>query len=402
MQQPQAQAIPVAPQPQYQPAQQQASPLPASPPPQASQTAEDLRMEEERRRIEEERERLRIERERLERERQDVEKRKYQEMKINVQNASITPQNISSSHSKKPTPAVKQEASSSSSSDNEKDSLLTQNLESKLDLLEQKLKNMDYSDQEGGGGFKFKNEVIPEEVEFVSEPVGDRAQTGINGLDPVIQGGLRRLSTTLVAGGPGSGKTIFGMQFLINGAEKYNEPGVFITFEQQKEDLYDLFSNFGWDLKALEKEKKLAILHFTPEQVAKMMKGGGGSLRDSIDSVHASRVVIDSLSDLMMLYKSETAKREACIDIFDMFRKLKCTTVAISEQEVNPLKHISSVLEYQVDGVILLYNERIGDIRQRAIEIFKMRGTKHAGRIFPIRITDSGVIILSDHAIGSK
>lgn len=270
-------------------------------------------------------------------------------------------------------------------------------LESKLQLLEERLKNADFA--EAGKPKEFRNEIEFEDIELASEPVGDRAQTGIIGLDPVIQGGFRRLSTTVVAGGPGSGKTIFAMQYLLNGIKQFNENGVFITFEQSKEDLYALFKNFGWDLEELEKEKKLSILRFTPEQIAKIIDSGGGSLRDSVDAVHGRRIVVDSISDLLMLYHGDMSKRRACVDLFEMFQKLKTTTLVVAEQEVNPLKHISNVLEYQVDGVILLYNERVGDIRQRALEIFKMRGTKHAGRIFPIKITDAGVVINSTAAI---
>ncbi|MGM5483682.1 MAG: RAD55 family ATPase [Nanobdellota archaeon] len=270
-------------------------------------------------------------------------------------------------------------------------------LESKMALLEANLKNMDYEsdfDQK-----KFKNDYVPEEVEFVDEPVGNRAQTGINGLDPVIQGGIRRLTSNLVAGGPGSGKTILSMEYIINGIEKFEENGIYITFEQSREELIELFKNFGKDLEKLEKEKKLLILRYTPEQIGKILESGGGILADSIDSIHAKRIVMDSISDFLMLYKNETEKRKACISLFELFRKFNCTSIFISEQEVDPLKHKSTVLEHQADGVILLYNERVGDIRQRAIEIFKMRGTKHAGRIFPMKITDVGIVILSNHPL---
>jgi len=335
---------------------------------------EDDKFSDERALIEQEREMLRRERELLEEDRKSIISHSLNRTKLKVPTSKKT-QN-------------KEEVVSKADS----------NVELKLAMLEEKLKNMDLSEQYFSDK-KYTNDVDVEEIEFTSEPVGDRAQTGILGLDSIIQGGLRRLSSTLLAGGPGSGKTIFAMQFLINGITQFHEAGVYITFEQTKEELYALFAPLGWNLERLEKEKKLIILHYTPEQVAKMMKSGGGSLRDAIDSINASRIAIDSLSDLMMLFKKDLDKRIACVNLFDLFRKLNCTILAISEQEVNPLKHISNVLEYQVDGVILLYNERIGDIRQRAVEIFKMRGTKHAGRIFPMRITDSGIVILSNNPL---
>lgn len=102
------------------------------------------------------------------------------------------------------------------------------------------------------------------------------------------------------------------------------------------------------------------------------------------------------MSDLLTMYKSDMAKRRMVIDFFQLLHKFKCTSLIIAEQETDPSKHISSILEYQVDGVILLYNERIGDIRQRSLEIFKMRGTRHAGRIFPMKISKDGINILTD------
>lgn len=334
----------------------------------------DMELEEQRLLLEEERVRLRLERERIEEER-----KRFEQMRL---------------HPIKRESSERRESEVRGSQRDKKDDAHVDNLDSKLDLLEQKLKNYDYEVSRDES--KYKNEMIVDDIEFVSEPVGDRAQTGIMGLDPIIQGGFRRLSTNLIAGGPGSGKTILGMQFLINGIEKYKEPGIFITFEQSKKELYDLFKDFNWNLKQLEKEKKLQILHLSPEQLAKMLTAGGGSLRDSIDNIHATRIVVDSITDLMMLCKTEIDKREMCVELFDLFKKLNCTTLITSEQEVNPLKHISNIMEYLVDGVILLYNERVGDIRQRAMEIFKMRGTKHAGRIFPMKINEAGLFVISN------
>lgn len=268
----------------------------------------------------------------------------------------------------------------------------SQDVEAKLRMLEERLKNFNVEKESQQS---FKNPVTPEPVEFVSEPVGDRAQTGIPGLDPIIQGGLKRDTVTLVAGGPGCGKSTFGMQYIVNGIEQFNEPGIYISFEQSKQELYAFFGEFGWDLEKYEKEGKLQIIRSTPEQMVKILEGGGGTLRDAVDSIHAKRIVIDSISDFLMLHKTELTQRKFLIDLFALLIKFKCTSIIISEQETDPLKHVSSVVEYQVDGVILIYNERIGDIRQRAIEIFKMRGTKHAGRILPMRIVKSGIVILS-------
>lgn len=261
-----------------------------------------------------------------------------------------------------------------------------------LENLEEQLKDFkDFKKEE-----TYKNEIIIDPVDNVLQPVGDRAQTGIPGLDPVIQGGLRRNTVTLVAGGPGSGKTTLGIQYLINGIDTFKENGIYITFEQTRKDIYNIFDQNGWDLLKLEKENKLQILRLTPEQTLKILEAGGGTLRDAVESIHASRIVIDSISDLLMLFKADFSRRKFLIDLFELMNKLECTTVVIAEQETDPLKHASQVTEYQVDGVILLYNERIGDIRQRGLEIFKMRGTKHAGRIFPMKLSNQGVSIITN------
>ena len=242
---------------------------------------------------------------------------------------------------------------------------------------------------------EFEEPEVLKELEEFEEPIGARAATGIDGLDGIIEGGLRRRTVNLVAGGPGSGKTIFGMQYLVNGITKFEEPGIYITFEQDRQKLNRTFSLMGWDLEQFEKDRKLLIMHLNPEQLNKLLDAGGGTLRDAVEGMGVRRIVIDSMSDFIMMYQGDLAKRSAVVKLFDMFNKMHVTTVICSEQETDPLKHISSILEYQVDGVVLLYNERIGHIRQRALEIFKMRGTKHAGRIFPMSITSDGIRINS-------
>jgi circadian clock protein KaiC len=268
--------------------------------------------------------------------------------------------------------------------------------EKKLALLEEKMKN---SEQDKSEKKLYENPVYIDDVDPEVSSDKDRAQTGIEGMDEIVQGGFRRRSTNLVAGGPGSGKSIFGMQFLVNGATKYNEAGIYITFEESPSAIYSLCEQFNWDLKTLEKEKKLLILKLDPEQIGKLLEAGGGTLRDAIESIQAKRIVFDSMTDFLMLYKADIDKRSASTDLFTLLDKLDITTLAISEQEVDPLKHVSSVLEYQVDGVIILYNERIGHIRQRGLEIFKMRGTKHAGRIFPMVISSNGIMIRSNTTV---
>jgi len=104
----------------------------------------------------------------------------------------------------------------------------------------------------------------------------DRLPSGITGLDKIMEGGFKRNSTNLVGGGAGSGKSIFAMQFLINGIDKYNEPGIYISFEEDKKKVIDEFDGFGWELAKKVKDGKLMILNYSPQQVERIVAYGGG------------------------------------------------------------------------------------------------------------------------------
>ena len=221
----------------------------------------------------------------------------------------------------------------------------------------------------------------------------DRVPTGIFGLDDVMGGGLERNSVNLVGGSPGSGKSIFGMQFIINGIEKYNENGVYVTFEEPKEKFFKHMNNFGWDLSKYEDSGKLIFIEYTPTQVKQILQEGGGMIENSISKSKAKRIVLDSLTAFVLLYPNELSRRRAVLDLFDLFYKWGLTSLLIVEQELDPDKHVTNALEFEVDGVILLYNIRKGNVRERALEILKLRGTAHSSKLFPLKITNNGVSV---------
>ncbi|MEE9525530.1 MAG: ATPase domain-containing protein [Candidatus Woesearchaeota archaeon] len=226
-----------------------------------------------------------------------------------------------------------------------------------------------------------------------------REPTGIPGLDEVIEGGLKKDSVILVGGCSGSGKTILAMQFIVNGILKSNESGVYITFEESKEEVYEDMLRFGWDLAELEKQGKFAFIRYTPEQVGKVLKTGGGVIRDIVDQIKAKRIVIDSISAFTLLHEGELEKREACLDLFKILRKWKCTTLVVGQYYAAEKRHESTAVEFEVDGIIWLYNIKKEDIRVRAIEVFKMRGTKHSAKIFPFEITNKGITIYPEQSV---
>ena len=141
------------------------------------------------------------------------------------------------------------------------------------------------------------------------------------------------------------------------------------------------------------------ILCYTPEQIAKVLSVGGGTIRDTIDSIGVKRIVIDSLTAFTLLHDNELTKRKELLKLFESIYKWDVTALLTAEQEPDPDKHESNVLEFEVDGVVLLYNVRKGDIRERSLEVFKMRGTKHSAKIYPMKITNKGMIIYPDETV---
>jgi len=226
-----------------------------------------------------------------------------------------------------------------------------------------------------------------------------RIATGLPGLDQLMEGGFIKKSMVLVVGGAGSGKSIFSMQFLINGVHNYNESGIYITFEQNQEKVLRDYERFDWNMEDKVKNGKLVILPYTPEQVDRFLDSGGGIVRDIIDKIGAKRVVVDSISAFLLLYPSELEKRRAVYKLYETMSKWNCTTLLIDEHEPHPEIHESTVVEFQADTVLLLYNQRKGDIRERSMEIFKMRATQHTQKIFPMKIDDSGITIYPDASV---
>ncbi len=244
---------------------------------------------------------------------------------------------------------------------------------------------------------------IQKKIEVKSEKetqnIIQRIPTGIPGLDEAVEGGLIKDSSVLVGGGAGSGKTILCMQFLVNGIDQYKEPGIFISFEQKPKELLEEFQKFDWSLDKKIKQKQLVLLHFTPEEVNKFLESGGGIVRDTIESIKAKRIVIDSLTAFTLLFKSDLSTRKAVLQLFDSMAKWDVTALVTSEQEPDPNKHKSTIMEFEVDGVVLLYNLRKGDVRERSLEIFKMRSTQHSAKIFPMKIEDTGVTIYPEETV---
>lgn len=223
----------------------------------------------------------------------------------------------------------------------------------------------------------------------------EKVPTGISVFDKITNGGFTKESVNLIVGGAGAGKTIFAIQFLVNGMKK-GETCLYLTFEEKKENLYRNMLQFGWDLEAYEKKGKFIFIEYTPEKVRKMLEEGGGALESLMYKKKITRLVIDSITSFTLLFESEIAKREASLALFDMTRRWKTTVLLTLEKELTQQDLISgssSAIEFEADSIILLYFLRQNGERRRILEVLKMRGSPHSKKLYPFEITKDGIKI---------
>ncbi|MFA5108250.1 MAG: ATPase domain-containing protein [Candidatus Micrarchaeia archaeon] len=234
-----------------------------------------------------------------------------------------------------------------------------------------------------------------EQTQQIGEPQDEsRVPSGVPGLDELCEGGLERRSTVLVIGGAGSGKTTFLSQFVYSGAAFYDEPSIFLSLEESRESIMGHCSKFGWDLKSLEKEGKLAVINYKPHEVKKLAEEGGGLIWDTITEIGAKRIAIDSLSSYVVFFGSLYQAREAQLNLFDMVKKWRCTTLFSAESIKNAGVKTEFGMEHLSDAVIALHHPRKGSLRMRALEIFKMRGTNHSSKVCPFDIiSNEGLVV---------
>ena len=236
--------------------------------------------------------------------------------------------------------------------------------------------------------FLYQNEIL---IEMVTAKTG-RVKSYIQGLDPLMGGGFKSNSINLVIGGAGSGKTIFGIQFLYNRIMKNNETVLYITFEEKKKELYENMLILGWDLEKLEKRGKFIFLEYSPEQVKKMLVEGGGLIENIITKSKVKCLVIDSITSFTLLYENELSRKEAALSLFGLIRNWDCTAL-LTEEITDFEKDEKGGLQFEVDSIILLYHGKEKGIRKRAIEILKQRGTTHAGKTLEIEVTSKGLVV---------
>jgi circadian clock protein KaiC len=238
-----------------------------------------------------------------------------------------------------------------------------------------------------------------ERAEQTDLPSVGKSRTGINGLDEVTQGGFPQGRPTLLCGSAGCGKTLFGMTFLYNGAVHYDEPGVFIAFEEQPEDLIKNVGSLNYDIEKLIAENKLAIDHVEIER-AKIAEAGDYDLEGlfirlgfAIDTIGAKRVVIDTLEALFGALENEQLLRSELRRLFEWLKAKGVTAVITAERGEGALTR-HGLEEYVADCVILLDNRVHDQLSIRRLRIVKYRGSAHGTNEYPFLIDERGVTVM--------
>ncbi len=217
-----------------------------------------------------------------------------------------------------------------------------------------------------------------------------RIESGVPGLDRLISGGLMEDSVTLVTGEAGTGKTIFCSQFLWHGLKK-GETGIFITLEEDPEDIKEDAKVFGWDFDGYENKGLFRLIYHDPAQVNNL----GSLIIDEANSLKAKRLVIDSTSIIGLNLQDASKIRKILYNIINVIKKNNCTAVITAEiPEGSRGLSKFGVEEFIVDGVIVLnYLEYASGGLDRSLIIRKMRRTDHGKDIYPIDITGKGIIV---------
>ena len=222
----------------------------------------------------------------------------------------------------------------------------------------------------------------------------ERIPIGITGIDKFVSGGFEKDSANMIRGGTGTGKTIFSLQFLYT-ALKSGKNAVYISFGESKNAVYSHGKMFGWDFEKYEKKNMFGFLRYPPHEVARVVEGGGGTIKDLIESLGARSLVVDSLSAYAMPFQSEYAANQSILDLFEMLRNLNCTTLVTSETVVSISDTETEKLGYLMDSIINLYYTTKNRKRTRFLEILKMRNTNHSTSLHGYEITTKGIVIKS-------
>ena len=226
-----------------------------------------------------------------------------------------------------------------------------------------------------------------------------KSPTGIKGFDEISEGGLPKNRTTLVSGNAGSGKTLFGIDFLLKGATDFNEPGVLMSFEETEDELFTDVTSLNMDLKTLVSQKKIVLEHVILDhkdiqETNFNLEGIFVRLEEAIDSIGAKRVVLDSIESIYAGITDLGILRVEIKRLFRWLKEKKVTAIVTGEPGQSSTFTRHGLEEYVSDCIILLDNRVRDQIATRRVRIIKYRGSKHGTGEYPFVIDDKGLSVI--------
>jgi len=241
----------------------------------------------------------------------------------------------------------------------------------------------------------------------------EKARTGIAGFDEVTNGGVPKGRPTIVCGGPGCGKTMFAVEFLVRGATQYNEPGVLMTFEETSEEMTKNVASLGFDLKGLAARKKLVLeyVRIEPAEIHETgeydLEGLFIRLQHAVDKIGAKRVVLDTVEAIFSGFGNTGVLRAEIRRLFRWLKDRGLTTVVTAEKGDGSFTRYGSE-EYVSDCVIFLDHRVTDQLSTRRMRVVKYRGASHIADEIPFLIDERGFSVLPsssmtlDHAVSNE
>ncbi len=246
----------------------------------------------------------------------------------------------------------------------------------------------------GGGGFGMGGSNDGFESEDFESDI-PRLSLGIEGLDDMIQGGVPERSLMVVMGSAGTGKTTFGLQFIGEALEK-GERAAFITLEESHERIVSTAQEKGWDFEQHIEDGDLAIVDLDPVEMANSLASIRNELPGLVDEFGASRLVLDSVSLLELMYDDQATRRTEVYQFTKALKEAGVTTMVTSEASSDdPFTSRYGIIEYLTDAVFVLRYIRGEDFRETrlAVEIQKIRDANHSRETKPYEITNTGISV---------
>lgn len=240
----------------------------------------------------------------------------------------------------------------------------------------------------------------------------EKTKTGIDGLDDILYGGIPKNRVVCLVGGPGVGKSVLGIQFLYNGVTKYDESGVYVTFEERTSDVIENMKTMNMDLNQLIDANKLIMHSIRPRMISRISKNSHStnreqlkhfgadvllkSIKSDIESISATRIVIDSASGLALQTPDPFEFRQSLLKVVEEIQELNATAIITTEHnEISQNIVRFGIEEFITHGVIVLLQHE----NERSVQVIKMRGSDIKKGKYLYEITHNGIVVHSEQRL---